>query len=70
MSDTHQSRYRHRRRHRRAVLSWSASDVALYNLAVGAAADPMDEAGLGYIHDSDPQGAALVRDRRTDIPRH
>ena len=35
--------------------SWSASDVALYNLAVGAAADPMDEAGLGYIHDSDPK---------------
>ena len=35
--------------------SWSASDVALYNLAVGAAADPMDEAGLGYIHDSEPK---------------
>ncbi|MFZ2239049.1 MAG: MaoC/PaaZ C-terminal domain-containing protein [Gordonia amarae] len=35
--------------------SWSASDVALYNLAVGGAADPMDETGLGYIHDSDPK---------------
>ena len=35
--------------------SWSASDVALYNLAVGAAADPMDEAGLGYVHDSAPK---------------
>ncbi|MDV8002384.1 MaoC/PaaZ C-terminal domain-containing protein [Rhodococcus sp. IEGM 1408] len=35
--------------------SWTASDVALYALGVGAAADPMDTAGLGYIHDSAPK---------------
>ena len=29
--------------------SWTASDIALYSLGVGAAADPMDTAGLGYI---------------------
>ncbi|MCR5977623.1 3-alpha,7-alpha,12-alpha-trihydroxy-5-beta-cholest-24-enoyl-CoA hydratase [Gordonia jinghuaiqii] len=34
---------------------WSASDAALYNLAVGAAADPMDTTGLGYIHDVTPK---------------
>lgn len=34
---------------------WSASNAALYNLAVGAAADPMDTTGLGYIHDADPK---------------
>ncbi|GAC82728.1 MaoC/PaaZ C-terminal domain-containing protein [Gordonia paraffinivorans] len=34
---------------------WSASDVALYHLAVGAAADPMDASGLAYVHDSDPK---------------
>lgn len=34
---------------------WSASDVALYHLAVGAAADPMDASGLAYVDDSDPK---------------
>ncbi|NMO00960.1 3-alpha,7-alpha,12-alpha-trihydroxy-5-beta-cholest-24-enoyl-CoA hydratase [Gordonia sp. TBRC 11910] len=35
--------------------SWTASDVALYNLAVGAAADPMNEAALDYIDDVAPK---------------
>lgn len=35
--------------------SWTASDVALYALGVGAAADPMDTAGLGYVHDAEPK---------------
>ncbi|MGN0101285.1 MAG: MaoC/PaaZ C-terminal domain-containing protein [Dietzia sp.] len=35
--------------------SWTASDVALYALSVGAAADPMDTTGLEYIHDSAPK---------------
>lgn len=35
--------------------SWTASDVALYALSVGAAADPMDTAGLEYIHDAAPK---------------
>ena len=30
----------------RVTFSWTTSDVALYHLAVGAAADPMDAAGL------------------------
>lgn len=34
---------------------WSASDVALYHLAVGAAADPMDRAGLTYVDDLAPK---------------
>lgn len=34
---------------------WSASDVALYHLAVGAAADPMDAAGLAYVDDRSPK---------------
>ncbi|WP_288338013.1 MaoC/PaaZ C-terminal domain-containing protein [uncultured Gordonia sp.] len=34
---------------------WSASDVALYHLAVGAAADPMDRAGLTYVDDVAPK---------------
>ncbi|MYR06933.1 3-alpha,7-alpha,12-alpha-trihydroxy-5-beta-cholest-24-enoyl-CoA hydratase [Gordonia sp. SID5947] len=34
---------------------WSASDVALYHLAVGAAADPMDAAGLAYVDDVAPK---------------
>ncbi|MXP23368.1 3-alpha,7-alpha,12-alpha-trihydroxy-5-beta-cholest-24-enoyl-CoA hydratase [Gordonia sp. HNM0687] len=34
---------------------WSASDVALYHLAVGAAADPMDTAGLAYVDDKSPK---------------
>ena len=36
------------------TFSWTASDVALYNLAVGAARDPMNTDGLRYVHDSDP----------------
>lgn len=35
--------------------SWTASDVALYALGVGAAADPMDTTGLAYIDDSAPK---------------
>ncbi len=35
--------------------SWTASDVALYALGVGAAADPMDTTGLAYIHDERPK---------------
>ena len=35
--------------------SWTASDVALYALGVGAAADPMDTAGLAYIDDTVPK---------------
>lgn len=35
--------------------SWSPSDVALYHLAVGAAADPMDPAGLAYVDDTEPK---------------
>jgi acyl dehydratase len=35
--------------------SWSASDVALYALAVGAAGDPMDTKGLEYVHDAAPK---------------
>ncbi|MGV9857876.1 MaoC/PaaZ C-terminal domain-containing protein [Gordonia sp. NPDC003425] len=37
------------------TFSWSASDVALYHLAVGAAADPMDPEGLRYVDDADPK---------------
>lgn len=36
------------------TFSWTASDVALYNLAVGAARDPLDTAGLRYIDDRAP----------------
>ena len=35
--------------------SWTASDVALYALGVGAAGDPMDTAGLEYVHDTAPK---------------
>lgn len=35
--------------------SWNASDVALYNLAVGAGADPLDRAALGYFDDNNPK---------------
>nr|WP_241726071.1 MaoC/PaaZ C-terminal domain-containing protein [Dietzia sp. DQ11-38-2] len=35
--------------------SWTASDVALYALGVGAAGDPMDTAGLRYVDDSNPK---------------
>jgi acyl dehydratase len=37
------------------TFSWTASDVALYHLAVGAAADPMDAAGLAYVDDTAPK---------------
>ena len=36
------------------TFSWDASDVALYNLAVGAARDPLDTTGLRYIDDRSP----------------
>jgi len=35
--------------------SWSSSDVQLYNLALGAGADPMDERELRYLVDDTPQ---------------
>ena len=35
--------------------SWSSSDVQLYNLALGAGADPMDERELRYLTDGSPQ---------------
>ena len=35
--------------------SWTASDVALYALGVGAAGDPMNTTGLEYIHDTAPK---------------
>ncbi|EYT62417.1 3-alpha,7-alpha,12-alpha-trihydroxy-5-beta-cholest-24-enoyl-CoA hydratase [Dietzia sp. UCD-THP] len=35
--------------------SWTASDVALYALGVGAAGDPIDTAGLRYVEDSNPK---------------
>ena len=35
--------------------SWTPSDIALYHLAVGAAADPTDRAGLGYVDDTSPK---------------
>lgn len=35
--------------------SWTASDVALYALGVGAAGDPMDTAGLDYVDDLHPK---------------
>ena len=35
--------------------SWTASDVALYALSVGAAADPTDTTGLEFVHDSAPK---------------
>ncbi|MCH5645202.1 MaoC/PaaZ C-terminal domain-containing protein [Gordonia sp. ABSL49_1] len=37
------------------TFSWTPSDVALYHLAVGAAADPMDVAGLAYVDDATPK---------------
>ncbi|MFT3899059.1 MAG: MaoC/PaaZ C-terminal domain-containing protein [Gordonia sp. (in: high G+C Gram-positive bacteria)] len=37
------------------AFSWTASDVALYHLAVGAAADPMDTEGLKYVDDAKPK---------------
>lgn len=35
--------------------SWTPREVALYNLAVGGAHDPMDPAGLGYVDDAEPK---------------
>ena len=35
--------------------SWAATDVQLYNLAVGAGADPMNPAELSYVIDDKPQ---------------
>ena len=35
--------------------SWTATDVALYALGVGAAADPMDVRALEYVDDSAPK---------------
>lgn len=35
--------------------SWTASDVALYNLAVCAARDPLDTEGLRYVDDRAPK---------------
>ncbi|UQE75650.1 MaoC family dehydratase N-terminal domain-containing protein [Gordonia sp. PP30] len=37
------------------TFSWTPREVALYNLAVGAAADPMDTGGLGYVDDTEPK---------------
>lgn len=37
------------------TFSWTASDVALYHLAVGAARDPLDAAGLRYVDDAAPK---------------
>lgn len=37
------------------TFSWTPREVALYNLAVGGAQDPMDPVGLQYINDSDPK---------------
>ncbi|MBJ7288835.1 MaoC/PaaZ C-terminal domain-containing protein [Williamsia sp.] len=38
-----------------STFAWSASNVALYNLGVGAAADPLDVEGLRYVHDTAPK---------------
>ncbi|QRY62946.1 MaoC family dehydratase N-terminal domain-containing protein [Gordonia sp. PDNC005] len=35
--------------------SWTAREIASYNLAVGAAADPMDVVGLQYVDDAAPK---------------
>ncbi|WP_375488121.1 MaoC/PaaZ C-terminal domain-containing protein [uncultured Mycobacterium sp.] len=35
--------------------SWTATDVQLYNLALGAGADPMDPRELSYVADHTPQ---------------
>ena len=37
------------------TFSWTASDVALYHLAVGAARDPLDADGLRYVDDAAPK---------------
>jgi acyl dehydratase len=38
-----------------AEFSWTATDVQLYNLALGAGADPMDPRELSYVIDHSPQ---------------
>ncbi len=35
--------------------SWTATNVQLYNLALGAGSDPMDARGLSYVVDGSPQ---------------
>jgi len=37
------------------TFSWTPREVALYNLAVGGAADPMDTVGLQYVDDAVPK---------------
>ncbi|WOC12832.1 MaoC/PaaZ C-terminal domain-containing protein [Gordonia sp. MP11Mi] len=37
------------------TFSWTPREIALYNLAVGGAADPMDTVGLEYIDDVEPK---------------
>ena len=37
------------------TFSWTASDVALYHLAVGGARDPLDADGLRYVDDAAPK---------------
>ena len=37
------------------TFSWTASDVALYHLGVGAARDPLDADGLRYVDDAAPK---------------
>ena len=37
------------------TFSWTPREVALYNLAVGAAHDPIDPRGLEYVADTDPK---------------
>ncbi|MGZ8178554.1 MaoC/PaaZ C-terminal domain-containing protein [Williamsia sp. SKLECPSW1] len=54
------------------TFSWTASDVALYNLAVGAAHDPLDVEGLRYVDDRSPKVlptfAAVARDLHQVTP--
>ena len=37
------------------TFTWSASDVALYHLAIGAAGDPLDAVALAYVDDNHPK---------------
>ncbi|MCF8588500.1 MaoC/PaaZ C-terminal domain-containing protein [Gordonia liuliyuniae] len=37
------------------TFSWTPREIALYNLAVGGAADPMDVVGLQYVDDVEPK---------------
>ncbi|MFW0787839.1 MaoC/PaaZ C-terminal domain-containing protein [Gordonia sp. CPCC 206044] len=57
-----------------STFEWSASDVALYHLAVGAAADPMDVTGLAYVDDVAPKvlptfGAVAPSFHMTEAPK-